>query len=234
MHRGSPQPATPAFRTGGATPIHPRHGMRATQEIAFVVCALSAYSSASAAPVLREADVEIVVTSSFACEVTMTLTVEGASEIDHRVETFSGGGADLVELQGARPVGDVRSIGRTQSLVLRPDQATYSFRYRARQPDDFADRCPIWLPAVPTDGRSRAVSIRIQLPPGSIPGYSMPSFEWTGARGLTRLAHLPAFVRVPYATDGEAAGWGIGRVMDAVAIFVFIAATAIWAWRRRP
>jgi len=194
---------------------------------------LSSFSSASAAPVLREADVEIVVTSSLACEVTMTLTVEGASEIDHRVETFSGGGADLVELRGARPVGDVRSIGRTQSLVLRPDQATYSFRYRARQPDDFADRCPIWLPAVPTDGRSRALSIRIQLPEGSIPGHSMPSFEWTGARGSTRLGHLPAFVRVPYTADGEALGWGIGRVMDAVAVLVFGALTVVWVWRRR-
>ena len=116
---------------------------RGTTAALVVWAVLSSFSSASAAPVLREADVEIVVTSSLACEVTMTLTVEGASEIDHRVETFSGGGADLVEMRGARPVGDVRSIGRTQSLVLRPDQATYSFRYRAQQPDDFADRCPI-------------------------------------------------------------------------------------------
>ena len=222
MHRGSPQPVTPAFRTGGATPIHPRHGMRATQEIAFVVCALSAYSSASAAPVLREADVEIVVTSSIACEVTMTLTVEGASEIDHRVETVSGGGADLVELRGARPVGDVRSIGRTQSLVLRPDQATYSFRYRARQPDDFADRCPIWLPAVPTDGRSRALSIRIRASRGfDLRATRCRHSSGPERRGSTRLGHLPAFVRVPYTADGEALGWGIGRVMDAVAILVF-------------
>ena len=163
----------------------------------------------------------------------MTLTVDGAREIDHRVETFDGGGADLVDVRGARPVGDVRSIGRTQSLVLRPDQATYGFRYRARQPDDFAGRCPIWLPAVPTDGRSRAVSIRIQLPPGSTPGRSMPAFEWTGSLGSTRLGHLPAFVRVPYAAEGESPAFDIGRMMDAVAVFVFIAATAIWAWRRK-
>lgn len=162
----------------------------------------------------------------------MTLTVEGAPEIDHRVETF-GAGAELVDVRGARQVGDVRSIGRTQSLVLRPDLPTYGFRYRARQADDFAGRCPIWLPAVPTNGRSRAVSIRTQLPPGSIPGYSMPSFAWTGARGSARLAHLPSFVRVPYAADGEQPGLGIGRVMDAVAVLVFTAATAIWAWRRR-
>ena len=163
----------------------------------------------------------------------MTLTVEGSREIDHRVEVFSGGSADLVDVRGARPVGDVRSIGRTRSLVLQPGQPTYGFRYRATQPDDFAGRCPIWLPAVPTDGRSRAVSIRLQLPPGSIAGHSMPSFEWTGTRGLARLGHLPAFVRLAYAADGEAPGWGIGRVMDAVAVLVFAAATAIWAWRRR-
>ncbi len=164
----------------------------------------------------------------------MTLTVEGVSEIDHRVETFGGGRVDLVDMRGARQVGDVRSIGRTQSLVLRPDQATYGFRYRASQPASFADRCPIWLPAVPTDGRSRAISIRIQLPPGSTRGRLDAGIRVDGsASARPGLGHLPAFVRVPYTADGEAPGWGIGRVMDAVAVIVFGAATAVWAWRRR-
>ena len=52
---------------------------------------LSSFSSASAAPVLREADVDIVVTSPTACEVTIALTVDGALEIDHRVEMFGDG-----------------------------------------------------------------------------------------------------------------------------------------------
>jgi hypothetical protein len=195
--------------------------------------ALSPLSSASAAPVLRQADADIVVTSSTACEVTLTLTVDGAREIDHRVEAFDGGGVELGDVRGAFAAGDVRSIGHTLSLVLRPQGATYSFRYRARQPDGFAGRCPIWLPAVPADGRSRAVSIRIQLPSGSMPGRSMPAFDWTGTTGSTRLRHLPAFVRVPYAGEGESPGWDIGRMMDAVAVLVFGAATAFWAWRAR-
>jgi hypothetical protein len=205
-----------------------------TTVAAVVVCVLlPASSAANAALVLREADLDITVTSPTACEVTMTLTVEGARETDHRVQTFDGGRTDLVDLWGASPVGDVRSIGRTQSLMLRPDQATYGFRYRVKQPDALAGRCPIWLPAAATDGRSRAVSIRIQLPRGSTPGRSMPPFDWAGALGSTRLGHLPAFVRVHYATEGESPGWDNGRAMEAVAVLVFGAATAIWAWRRR-
>ena len=75
--------------------------------------------------------------------------------------------------------------------------------------------------------------MRIQLPPGSTPGHSMPAFDWTGTVGSTRLGHLPAFVRVPYAVEGESAGWDIGRVMDVIAVLVFGAATAIWAWRTK-
>src|SRR6185503_2088944 len=115
--------STGSVRSLGATPA------------LLVWAVLSPFSSASAAPVLREADVEIAITSPTACEVTMTLTVEGSRKIDHRVEVFSGGSADLVDVRGARPVGDVRSIGRTRSLVLQPGQPTYGFRYRATQPD---------------------------------------------------------------------------------------------------
>ena len=61
----------------------------------------------------------------------------------------------------------------------------------------------------------------------------MPTFDWAGTIGSTRLGHLPAFVRVPYAADGESPGWDIGRMMDAVAVLAFGAATAIWAWRAR-
>jgi hypothetical protein len=198
-----------------------------------VVCVLTPSSAAGAALVLREADVHITVTSPTSCEVTIALTVDGAPEIDHRIETFDGSRTELVDTRGARQVGDVRSIGRTQSLVLRPDQAAYGFRYRVRQPDDLAHRCPIWLPAVPTSGRSRAVRLQVQLPPGTTPGRSMPAFDWTGAHGSTRLGHLPAFVRVPYASEGGSLRWSIGEMMDAVAVVVFAAASAIWAWRRR-
>jgi len=196
-------------------------------------CGVASSSAAGTSRVLRDADVSITVTSPTACEVAIALTVEGAPEVDHRVERFDGARIELLETRSAQLASAVRTIGRTESLVLRPETAGYSFRYRVEQPDTSSGRCPIWLPALPTDGRSRAVSIRIRLPPGSTPGPSMPAFDWTGTQGSTRLGHLPAFVRVPYAAEGESPGWDIGRVMDAVAILVFAAASAMWAWRTR-
>jgi hypothetical protein len=194
---------------------------------------LTTFASAIAAPTLREADVHITVTSPTSCDVRIALTVDAAREIDHRVEMFEGSRAELIDLRGAQQVGERRAIGRTQSLVLRPEQAAYEFSYRVQQPEGLASRCPIWLPAVPTDGRSRAVHLQVDLPPGATAGASMPAFAWTGAHGSARLGHLPAFVRVPYATEGESPGWSIGRVMDAVALTVFAGASAIWALRKR-
>jgi hypothetical protein len=196
-------------------------------------CLLTASVAASAAPVLRSADLRITITSATTCEVVMTLAVEGVSEVDHRIEAFDGSRVDLVEVRGARQVADVRAIGRTQSLVLRPDRAAYGFRYRVAQSAARADRCPIWLPTVPTDGRSRAVRLEIDLPPATTPGASMPAFRWTGVHGTATLGNLPAIVRVPYTPEGTPRGWGIDSVMDALAIATFAAATAIWTWRGR-
>ena len=203
----------------------------------------------AAAPVLRSADVRITITSPTTCLVSMMLTVEGASEIDHRLDAstaasgvpFSppngfGGHASVVELLvvlGAQRVGALRTIGRTQSLVLRPDNLSYEFSYRALQPADRLHRCPIWLPAVPTDGQARAVRLQVDLPPAAFHGSSMPAFSWTGGHGSTTLGSLPAFVHVSYGSDGESPGWSIGQVMDAAAVAVFAGASAIWVWRRR-
>jgi len=190
-------------------------------------------SAAIAAPVLRNADVHITVTSPTSCEVRIALTVDGIREIDHRVDAAAASRTELIETRGAQRVGEVRAIGRTQSLVLRPDQPAYEFSYRVRQPEDLRDRCPIWLPAVPADGRSRAVRLQVELPPGTRPGGSMPAFAWSGNQGSARLGHLPAFVRVPYAPEGVTPGWSIGSIMDAVAVLAFAVASAVWAWRRR-
>jgi hypothetical protein len=188
----------------------------------------------AAAPVLRSADVRITVTSPTTCEVTMILAVDGALEIDHRLDApAAAGGVELIEVQKAQRVGDLRTIGRTQSLVLRPDSPSYEFRYRARQADDRRYRCPIWLPAAPASGQSRAVHLQVDLPPASVHGGTMPAFNWTDGRGSTTLGSLPAFVHVPYVSGGESPGWSIGEVMDAVAIGMFAGASAIWVWRRR-
>jgi hypothetical protein len=196
-------------------------------------CGLSASADAFAAPVLRSAEVQITVTSPTSCEVAVALAVEGVSEIEHRIEVFEGSHIELVGIRGARQVGDVRTVGRTQSLVLRPDQAAYGFRYRAVQPAPRVHRCPIWLPTVPTDGRSRPVHLEVDLPPATAAGNSMPAFTWAGGHGAATLGHLPAVVRVPYAPEGTAPGWGIGSVMDALAIAVFAIASAVWMWRVR-
>jgi hypothetical protein len=198
-----------------------------------VACVLTASSSILAAPVLLSADLKIAVTSPTSCEVTMSLAVDGGADIDHRIETFEGSRIELAAVRGARQVDRVRAIGRTQSLVLRPDARTYEFRYRAQQPAGREHRCPIWLPVVPTDGRSRVVRLEVDLPASTTPGASMPAFTWTGPHGAAALGNLPAVVRIPYTSPGDARGWSIDSVMDALAIAVVAGATALWMWRAR-
>ena len=196
-------------------------------------CVLAASSVASGAPVLRSADLKITVTSPTTCDVTMALAIQGASDIDHRLESLDGSRVELGPIRGARQVDAVHAIGRSQSLVLRPDSPSYEFAYRAVQPGDRAHRCPIWLPAVPTDGRSKAIRIEIDLPNETTPGATMPALTWTGGRGTTTLGHVPAVVIVPYTSPGESRGWSIDTMMDAFAVVVFAGATALWAWRAR-
>lgn len=194
---------------------------------------LMASSALLAAPVVRSADIRITVTSPTACDVTMVLAIEGGAEIDHRIETFEATRIELAAVRGARHVGEVRTIGRTQSLVLRPETASYELSYRVVQPADREHRCPIWVPSVPTDGRSRPVRLEVDLPVAATPGASMPGFTWTGAHGTATLGHIPAIARIPYSSPGESRGWGINAMMDALAIAVFAVASAIWTWRAR-
>src|SRR5262245_20202186 len=84
-------------------------------------CVLAASSVGFAAPVLRSADLRITVTSPTTCDVTMALAIDGASDVDHRIESFDGSRVELGTIRGARQVDAVHAIGRSQSLVLRPD-----------------------------------------------------------------------------------------------------------------
>jgi len=163
----------------------------------------------------------------------MALVVDGAQQVDHRIEAFDGSRIALVEVDGAESINDVRTIGRTQSLVLRPRQARYTIRYRATQSAARSGRCPLWLPAVATDGLSRTIRLEVSLPPGTSPGRSMPALTWTGTTGSTTLGNMPAFVYISYVAPGEAAGWDIARAMDRLAVLVFVLASAIWIWRRK-
>ncbi len=190
-------------------------------------------ASAVAAPVVTAATIRIVVTSPSSCDVTMALRLEGASEIEHRIESFDGSEVELQELKGARIAGEPRRVGRTRVMTLRLDRPDYELRYRAMQNADRADRCPLWIPSAPTTGQLETVRIDVQLPDGGRPGGTMPALAWTGSTGTTRIGHVPAFVRAPYSAAGEAVRWNLLQVMDAVTVAIFAAASGIWAWRRR-
>jgi hypothetical protein len=180
--------------------------------------------------VLQSANVQITVDSDRSCVVTMSLNVAGAREVEHRIERFEGSRIELMETHGARPIGGISTIGRTQSLVLRPDGQAYSFRYRA---DSVSDRCPLWLPTVATDGRSRDVHLSMDLPAGAVAYDSMPTLAWAGGHGEVALRHLPAIVRVAYSDGSAARGRSVTSVMDTLTIGIFVAATALWMWRMR-
>jgi hypothetical protein len=163
----------------------------------------------------------------------MDLVVTGATEVDHRIEAFDGSRIDLVDVRDARKIDDVRTIGRTRSLVLRPGSGQYRFRYRAFQPADRANRCPIWLPAVPTDGRPGGVRLSMDIPLASSASSTMPTFTWNGAHGSAALAHLPSHVAVTVGPEGGPRPWDVGRIVDVVAMAFFVAASAAWVWWTR-
>ena len=185
------------------------------------------------APVLASADARIRIESPTACSVELAVTVEGASQVEHRVEAVEGSRVELLQVSGAAQVGDPRRVGHTLSLVVTPAQPAYTLHYRVQQPDSRRDRCPLWLPAVPADGQSRNVRLTVQLPGGATPGGTMPGFVWSGDRGETTLGHLPAFVRVAYADAGRTPPWDVSRVMDAITLATLAVATALWMFRKR-
>ena len=184
------------------------------------------------APVLRSADIRIAIDSSNTCTVAMTLSVDGASALDHRIEAAGDTRIDLSAVRGARQMQEPRLVGRTQSLILEPAQSAYQLAYSVQRPVAH-DRCPLWVPVAPADGVSRAVRVSIELPPGMSAGTTMPAFTWSGATGATTLGHIPAFVRVQFTPPGESTPWDVTTAMDALAVLVFAGASGIWAWRRR-
>jgi hypothetical protein len=191
--------------------------------------------AAAAAPVLRTADVRIAFTSPTACEVTMTLEVAGASPVEHRLELLEGASVEAVEVAGGAS-GPSRDIGRTRALEVTPDAAAggaYTLRYRVRQSAARPYRCPLWLPAAPTTGRDRPVRLSATLPEGTVSTGGMPAFTWQGVHGQTALAHLPAFVVVPFAAPAEGRAWDVSRVMDVAALGTLAAASLFWAIRRK-
>lgn len=189
---------------------------------------------AAAAPVLRAAEASIRFSSATTCRVELTLMVRGASRVEHRLELPAGATVLQVEVAQAAAAAP-RDVGRTRALVVTPsaDGAPYTLRYEVRQSDARAHRCPLWLPTVPTDGRSRAVRLVTEVPPGTAVVGGMPSFTWQGSRGEVTLAHLPAFVLVPFADAGASRPWDVSRVMDTVAVATLALASLAWLARQK-
>jgi hypothetical protein len=192
-----------------------------------------------AAAVLTRATIDIDMADGHACEVREAFTIDtpAAIEVDHRVQSPDGTIVELLGTDGAAPVGAPVARGRTQSIVipLAAGSHAYTLHYRATFPTGTAFRCPLWIPAVAADGRSRAVELRATIPPAATPsGGAFPAFAWTGRRGSAILKHLPAIVRVPFAPAGQpASGPDIARVMDLVAMGLLVCGMALFAWRRR-
>jgi hypothetical protein len=220
--------------------------------VVFLLGALTPVMTAGAAPVLRGAEVLVEFQSPAACVVTLMVDVEGASQVEHRVEVVAGARVELSEILGAAQIGEARAVGRTRALVVRPEvtataaaimangtagraTAAYTLRYAVEQPPSSAGRCPLWIPTVPADGRSQAVALRVRIPAGAVAAGTMPGLAWVGREGSATLGHLPAFVRVPYAMPGDPAPFNIAFAMDVVAIGTLVLASAAWARRsRRP
>lgn len=188
--------------------------------------------SGYAAPVLRSADIRIAIDATNTCTVTMMLTVDGGSALDHRIEAADDTRIDLSAVRGARHVQEPRPVGRTRSLIVETSPGAYEIAYSVQRPPGH-DRCPLWVPAAPADGVSRAVRISVELPPGMSSRAAMPAFAWNGSTGTTTLGHIPAFVRVAVAPAGESMPWDVATAMDALAIVAFACASGLWAWRRR-
>lgn len=200
---------------------------------------------ADARPTLRQADLRVTWLDALRCDAEIRLQVDtdAPASVDHRVLVYEGGRVDALAI-GGRDVeaGAARTIGRTESVSVRLPRSgafTYQISYRAAQADAWAYRCPVWLPAIATDGLSRAIHVRVTLPPGAtVAAGTLPRLTWTSAvAGEATLAHLPAFIRTPFARPGEPLRWAATldptRLMDLTTIVVIATASLGWAWRRR-
>ncbi|MGQ0736938.1 MAG: hypothetical protein ACT4QD_25210 [Acidobacteriota bacterium] len=217
-------------RTGPRTGLTPR-GCR----VALMATLAHAWPALGVAttPILRSADLVVTFGSSERCAVVMTVQVDGADRVEHRLLMPDGVHVDRIAIAGAAEVEPARDIGRTRALALRPQQPVYELRYEVEQLPSLDGRCPVWLPAVPADGVSRAVRLQIDLPPASLPGSSLPTVAWSGTRGTAMLGHVPAFVRVDFSPAGAPRPWNVARTVDFVTIVAFTVGSLAWLWRRR-
>jgi hypothetical protein len=206
-----------------------------TSAIVVCVAAAALAPAAAGAPVLTSAHAGVRYRSPTSCDVEMTLAVEGASEVEHRLELPAGASVTLHGTAGATDLGRARDIGRTRSLVLAPATpgGSYTLRYHVEQAASRPGRCPLWLPTAPARGVGRDVRLTVQVPDGAVASGTMPTFTWQGATGSATVPHLPAFVIVPFAAAGDRRPWDVSRVMDAAALAALAVASLLWMRRTR-
>ena len=76
-------------------------------------------ATASAAPVLTSAAVGVTMTSPASCEVNLSLRIDGAAAVEHRLEAFDGSRVEITDMRGASAAAPPRAVGRTLALDLR-------------------------------------------------------------------------------------------------------------------
>ena len=201
---------------------------------AVAVCSVLAPLGATAAPVLTSAEAQVRFLAPLECEVTLTVAITGATaDIEHRLELLERASFELRGLERAAIGRAPHHFGRTSGVFVTPATAgaPYVMRYRVLQAPSRPGRCPIWLPTVTTDGRSREVRLTIDIPDGHVASGTMPTFAWRGTHGTAVLPHLPAFVIVPFGPVGQSRPWDISRVMDIVAVVSIAVASVLWLRR---
>jgi len=196
-----------------------------------------AASGVDAAPVVRAARVHAVLTSPIACDVEAAYTIQTdqPARIPFTLQTFDGTQVELSAVNGAAAAGFMlQHSGKTTVFAaqLASGSHTTTLRYHVTQASAWAYRCPIWLPAVPTDGRPGTVGLQVEWPSGAtLTGATLPPLQRSQAGGSSSLSHVPAFVRVPYAAASDAqsaSSWDVTRVMDAATVGVLLGASLVW------
>jgi hypothetical protein len=210
--------------------------------IALCGCALvvlTAAVRADGAPVVRAAQIHAVFASPTSCDVEAAFTIESdkPAAVPFSLQTFDGTRVDLSSANGAAvPASELQHVGTTTVWAAHPSGAgrvTTTLRYRATQSSEWAYRCPIWLPAIPTDGQPGTVRLQVEWPAGAVQtGSTLPPLSRTPAGGTSMLAHVPAFVRVPFVGAGESrsalTAWDVTRFMDVATVVTLLGASLVW------
>lgn len=193
---------------------------------------------------LDAADARVSFTAPAACrvEIAFTVATSAAAAVEHRLLLEDGGRAEEVSVRGAlASAGAPERRGAATLLGVRlPGRGrhAYTLAYRVVRHPSARFRCPLWFPNAPAQGTGGRVRLAVSLPPLAVPlGDTFPRLAWNGGTGSIALAHMPAFVRVPFASPGEPrpgplAGLGVDRSMEIAAVGLLVAATAVWLRRR--